>query len=413
MKKFLVLWCSQAVSMFGSSIVGFALAWYLAQKTGSATILSTALLVNIIPSIVLGPFIGPLIDRWDRKKIMIYSDLVTALLTLMLVVLFYTNTVQIWHIYVVMACRAISGVFQMPAFSASVPLIVPEKHLVRANGLNSTLNGIIFLAGPPAGAFLMSALPMQWVLSVDIITAVIAIGCVLLLAIPRPPRTTLEIKFNIIGDMMQGFRYVVSWRGLLFLLILCSMLNFFLMPLNSILPLFVTNYLGGDVLKLGWLQTAIGAGTITGGMLLNVWSGFKRRILTTLTALGIWSIALVLFSFVTDRYFYLGPVLMFFIGLSNSIFNAPIWAILHKTVPKDIQGRVFTMIGAFSGAMMIPGLAITGPVVGAIGLRLMYIIAGSAMFLIMLVGFTSRDLMNYENQKVGEKPAGEAPPPVT
>ena len=103
MKKFFVLWSSQAASMFGSSVVGFALAWYLTKETGSATILATAMMVNFIPPFVLGPFIGPFIDRWNRKKIMIFGDLATMLLTLALVVLFYTNTIQIWHIYVVMA----------------------------------------------------------------------------------------------------------------------------------------------------------------------------------------------------------------------------------------------------------------------------------------------------------------------
>jgi len=114
LKKFFVLWSSQAASLFGSAVVGFALAWYLAKETGSATVLATAMMVAFIPPIVLGPFIGPFIDRWNRKKILIYSDLVTALLTLLLVVIFDTETIQIWHIYVIMAGRAISGSFQAP-----------------------------------------------------------------------------------------------------------------------------------------------------------------------------------------------------------------------------------------------------------------------------------------------------------
>src|SRR4030042_3672447 len=111
MKKFFVLWSSQAFSIFGSSVVGFALAWYLAKETGSATVLSMAMLANLLPQVVLGPFIGPFIDRWNRKKILIYSDLVTALLTLVLVVLFYTGAIQTWHIYVIMFCRSTGGSF--------------------------------------------------------------------------------------------------------------------------------------------------------------------------------------------------------------------------------------------------------------------------------------------------------------
>jgi len=207
MKKFFVIWASQAASIFGSSIVGFALAWYLTKETGSATVLATAMLLNFLPQVFLGPFIGPFIDRWNRKLIIIFADLFTALLTLALVLLFLTETIQVWHIYVAMIGRAIGGTFQWPAISASIPIIVPEKHLARANGLNMTLQGIINIISPPAGAFLMEALPMQSVLSVDIITAAIAITCIIPLAIPQPPRTTLSAKPNIIGDMAQGFRY--------------------------------------------------------------------------------------------------------------------------------------------------------------------------------------------------------------
>jgi len=212
LKKFFVLWSSQAVSMFGSSVVGFALAWYLAKETGSATVLSMAMLVNLLPSVVLGPFIGPFIDRWNRKKTMIYSDLITALLTLVLVVLFHTGAIQIWIIYVIMAGRSIGGSFQRPALSASMSMIVPEKYLVRANGLNMTLNGAINIVAPIAGALLMEAFEIQWVLSVDIITAVIAVGFLLPLAIPQPQHTNPIEKPGYFTALRQGFRYVALWK---------------------------------------------------------------------------------------------------------------------------------------------------------------------------------------------------------
>ena len=403
MKKFFVLWSSQAASMFGSAVVGFALAWYLARETGSATVLSTAMLVAFLPQIVLGPFIGPFIDRWNRKKIIIYADLVTMLLTLVLVILFYTDTIQIWHIYVVMAGRSISGSFQWPALSASLPMIVPEKHLVRANGLNMTLNGVINIVGPTAGAFLMEALPMQWVLAVDIVTAVIAVGCLLPLAIPQPPRTTLSIKFNVIGDMAQGFRYVASWRGLLFIIILCSMMNFFVAPVNSLRPLFVTNYLGGDVLKLGWLGAAFGVGVIAGGLILGAWGGFKRRIFTCLIGLMIWGISITAFGFTTESLFFMGLVLMLIAGFGLTMNNASVGAILQATVARDMQGRVFTLVGSVAGAMMPLGLVIAGPLADAIGVRTIWYISGISILALAIAGFFSRDLMNIENQKPDEK----------
>ena len=230
--------------MFGSSVVGFALSWYVADETISGTMLSTVMMMNVLPWIFLGPFVGPLVDRWDRKKIMVYSDLITMILTVLLVVLFYTDVIQFWHIYVILLLRATGGVFQMPAFNASVPMIVPEKHLVRANGLNMALFGTINLVGPPVGAFLMKTLPMQWVLSMDIITAILAISILLLLHIPRPIRATLTQNVSVIGDMVQGFRYIASWKALLTLFVIGAIINFVAVPGEMMLALFVKVRIG-------------------------------------------------------------------------------------------------------------------------------------------------------------------------
>ncbi len=385
--------------MFGSSVGGFALAWYMAKETGSATVLATAMMIGYIPAIVLGPFIGPFIDRWNRKKIMIYGDLVTALLSLVLVILFWTHNIQIWHIYVINACRSISGSFQWPAMAASIPMIVPEKHLTRANGLTMMLNGIINLIGPPAGAFLMEVLAIQWVLAVDIITAAIAIGCLIPLVIPQPPRTTLTAKPNIIGDMVQGFRYIASWRGLLFLFILFSLMNFFGAPISALMPIFVTNHLNGEVLKLGWLQTAFGAGVIAGGLILGVWGGFKRRILSSFAFIVVSSVATIVFSFIDIRTYWLGLAMLLIIGIDNAFINGPLNAVLQSVVARDVQGRIFSLLGSISGGMIPLGLAVSGPVTDAIGVRTVFLISGIATLVLAVAGFASRDLMTIENRK--------------
>lgn len=395
--------------MFGSTIVGFALAWYLARETGSATILTTAMLVNILPGVVLGPFIGPLIDRWNRKGIIIYSDLVTALLTAVLVVLFHTGTIQIWHIYVIMAGRSIGGSFQGPALSASIPMIVPEKHLVRANGLNMTLRGANNIVAPLAGAFLIEAIEMQWVLTVDIITAVVAVGCLLLLAIPQPPRSVPVSKPSYFTDMKQGFRYVTSWRGLLYLVLFFTILSFFSAPSNALLPLFVTNYFGRDVLKLGWLQTAAGVGVITGGLIMGVWSGFKRRMVTILVSIMVQAVSVFIFAFTTESLFFLALALRLISGLMGAMLNAPLGAILQSVAAKEMQGRVFALQNSLMGIMMPLSLAIAGPVADVVGLRTIWYVSAAAIFTATGLAFFSRDLMNIEDNKIDENPEEEVP----
>ena len=369
MKKFFVIWVSQAASLLASSIVGFTLAWYLTQKTGSATILSTSIMMNLIPAVVLGPFIGPYIDRWSRKKIMIFSDIAQSLLSLVLVVLFYTNTIQIWHIYIVMGGYSIGRAFDGPALRASIPMIVPEKHLVRANGLNMTLFGVINIIGPSAGALLMKAFPIQWILTVDAISTFIFLGCILPLAIPQPPHPVSMVKPGYFSDLKQSFRYILSWRGMSYLVVMAALINFLAWPINALLPLFVTKYFGGDVLKLGWLQTVFGVGIIAGGLIMGTWGGFKRRVVTSFTSFLVWSAAIVIFGFMTERLFYAALALMLILGLFNTLGNAPFGAIFQSVVAKDMQGRFHSLYGSLIGMMAPLGLAVAGPVSNAIGLR--------------------------------------------
>ena len=400
MKKFFVVWSSQAASLFGSAVVQFALAWYLAKETGSATVLSTALIVAVIPSIVLGPFVGPFIDRWSRKKIMIFADLFIALLTLVLVILFYTKTVQVWHIYVVMAGRSIGDTFQGPALWASIPMIVPEKQLVRANGLFQMLQSAIKIVAPIAGAFLMETLPMQEVLSVDIITAIIAVSCLLPLAIPQPPRTTLAVKANYFGEMKQGIRYIWSRPGLAILMGMVAFLIFFAMPASSLMPILVQEHLGGDVIKLGWLGTASGIGGILGGLALGVWGGFKKRMWTALLGFAIMIPCSIGLGLTSVSYFYTTVIAALFMGVGMAMVNAPLTAIMNTVIARDMQGRVFSLYGSIVTLMIPLSLVIAGPVADALGIRSLYFIASAGWLIILPLAMLSKPLMNLENQKV-------------
>ncbi len=398
------MWFSQAFSLIGTMVVEFALAWYLTRETGSATILATAMMVALIPQIVLGPFIGPLVDRWNRKKIMIFADLSIAIVTLGLVVLFLTDTIQIWHIYVAMVLRSIGQTFHFPAMLASVATIVPEKHLTRAAGLNQMLQGVVSITAPPLGALLMETLPMQGVLAVDIGTAVIAVGFILPLTIPQPERTTLEEKSSIIGDMVQGFRYLLARKGLTILMWLFALLGFFAGPAISLFPMLVNLNLGGDVLKLGWLNAAAGIGNISTGFLLGIWGGFKKRIFTLLLGLLLIGVTNVVLGFTSESLFYFILVNSFFLGVGVTMTDAPFLAIMNSIVAKDMQGRVFTLINSLSGLMLPVGLAIAGPAADFMGIEWIYFICGGAFLIITLLGFLSKSLMELEKHPPEDKP---------
>jgi DHA3 family macrolide efflux protein-like MFS transporter len=280
-------------------------------------------------------------------------------------------------------------------------MIVPEKYLVRANGFNQMLRGATNIVAPAAGAFLMDALEIQWVLSVDIITAVIAVICLLPLVIPQPLRFVSVIRPGYFTEMKQGFRFITSRRGLFYLITLDGVLSFFAAPANALLPLFVAQYFGGDVLKLGWLQTAAGTGIVAGGLIMGVWGGFKRRIVTTLVSIMVQAVALFIFGFIPESLFFLALALSLISGLTGAMLIAPWQAILQSVVAKEMQGRVFSLEGSLSRLMIPLSLAVAGPVADAIGLRAIWWVSAAIIFMITGAAFFSQDIMTVEDQKPG------------
>jgi len=158
--RFLTIWSGQAISIIGSQLVQFALIWYLTVQTGSATVLATASLIGLLPNVILGPFVGTLVDRWNRRAIMLLADSIITLATMMLAFLFVGEAVALWHIYIVMFIRALAGSFHSNAMTASTSLMVPREHLTRIQGMNQMLNGGLNIVAAPLGAFLLGILPM-------------------------------------------------------------------------------------------------------------------------------------------------------------------------------------------------------------------------------------------------------------
>ena len=215
--RFFTLWTGQALSLLGSQLVQFAIIWYLTQQTQSATALAIASMMGLLPQVLLSPFIGTWVDRGNRRWILVAADATVALATVFLVVLFAYGWVQTWQIYVVLFVRAVAGGFHQSAFGASVVLLVPREHLARIQGLNQALQGGLNIISAPLGAFLLSVLPIPAILGIDVSTALLAIAILLLIQIPQPERSS-TVKATFWQDFASGFRYIITWRGLVILL---------------------------------------------------------------------------------------------------------------------------------------------------------------------------------------------------
>ncbi|MBP9041605.1 MAG: MFS transporter, partial [Anaerolineaceae bacterium] len=258
LRKFLPIWVAQIFSLLGSGLVQFALVWWITQETGSATMLTTATIVAILPEILLSPFAGALVDRFNRRKVMIMADAFVAVVTLGLVLLFAFDLIQVWHIFVVIFLRDIGGIFHWTAMQTSTALMVPDKHLSRVAGLNQALRGGMNIIAPPLGALLMSLLQFYQVIAVDIVTAIIAITPLIFINIPQPVRTDvvdIVTPKTLMHDIAQGYRYLMNWKSMLYLSLVAAVLNFMLAPASTLTPLVVTQHFGKGVWELSILES--------------------------------------------------------------------------------------------------------------------------------------------------------------
>jgi DHA3 family macrolide efflux protein-like MFS transporter len=397
MKNFMKILGGQGFSLVGSALVQFALVWWLTITTESAIVLVIGTIMALLPQIVVSPFAGVLVDRWDRRKVMVYSDSIMALMIVLLAFLFVQGSAHIFHVYGIMAIRSALGVFQWPALQASVSLMVPDEHLSRINGIYQSLTGLAQIAAPPLGAILLLIMPIQTILLIDIGTAALAILPLMFIKIPQPDKgPPADEKSSILTDMMEGVRFLTRWRGGQFTLFAMMITNMILIPSMSLIPIFTLVHFNGGAFELAWLQSALGVGMLVGGIALSVWGGFKRRMDTVVVAVIAMGIAIVVVGFTPSGLFFLAVVGLFITGVMVPIASGSIMAILQAIVPKEIQGRVFSVVISLSPLMAPIGLALAGPIAEVLGASSWYLISGVAIMLIGLVGRLDSTIMNME-----------------
>jgi MFS transporter, DHA3 family, macrolide efflux protein len=401
LRPFFAIWIGQAFSLLGSQLVQFALIWWMTQTTESATVLATASLVGLLPGVVLGPLVGALVDRWNRRVTMIVADGLIALATVGLALLFWSGWIQIWHVYLLMFVRAVAGGFHWPAMQASTSLMVPKTQLGRIQGLNQMLSGGLNIASAPLGALLLEVLPMQGVLAIDVVTALLAIVPLFLVIVPQPlqPETSAAVrtdKPSLWQDLCAGLRYVWHWPGLLMIMLLATVINLVLNPAFALLPILVVRHFGGGAIQLGGLESAWGVGVVLGGLLLSAWGGFRRQILTSLVGLLGLGLSTLVIGLTPAASFILALGGMFAVGLMMPIVNGPILALLQGLVAPEMQGRVFTLLSSFASAASPLGLAVAGPVADALGVRLWFVLGGVVTMLMGVTGFFIPAVMRIE-----------------
>ena len=405
-----MIWTGQSLSMIGSQMVHFAVAWWLTRSTGSAIVLATISIFGMLPQVILGPFIGALVDRWNRRRVMVLADSAIAVVTLGLAVLFLTAQVQFWHLYVVALVRSTLGVFHWTAMQASTSLMVPKEQLARVAGMNQTLMGILNIAAPPLGALVVELLPMGQIMLIDVVTAALAITPLLFVRIPQPANISAEVVTprQVMVDVRDGLRYLSAWPGMLIFLGMAMMINFLLSPTGAMIPLLVTRHFEGGVWHLSALESGFGLGIIGGGLLLSIWGGFKRRLVTSLSALVVMGVSVLMVGTAPRELFLMAVVGNTLAGVFNVLVNGPLFALLQDRIAPEMQGRVFSLVGSMAGVISPLGMALAAPVSDYLGIQVWWRFGGIVCILMGLICFFIPAVMKLEEIGQSRSAAAEA-----
>jgi len=385
--RFFTIWIGQALSLIGSTLVQFALIWWLTETSGSAKTLATATAVGYLPTIFLGPFAGTLVDRWPRKWVLIVSDGLIALATALLALLFWLGVAQPWHVFVILFVRSLGDCFQNPAMMSTTPLLVPKDQLTRVAGMNSTLQGVIKFTAPPLGALLLSLVDVQGILPLDVVTAIVAIVPLLFVPIPLPAvkAVTGTGLRSVLQDMGEGLQYMWTRPGLRLLTATAALSSFTVRPMVAFLPLLVTGHFGGGSLELGWLQSALGIGQVAGGILLSAWGGWKRHMATSLTGTFGFVPGVLLVAIAPANALWLALVGWAIVGVMSAPHNAGARATQQTVVRPEMQGRFFAVFRSIITAMAPLVLWITGPLVDLWGARPLWFVGAAITLAIALI----------------------------
>ncbi len=371
MKAFTIVWLGQVLSLVGTAMSGFALTIWAWEITGSATALALVGFFSFAPQVLFSPISGALVDRWNRKLVMALSDLASGLTTILVLILFSLGKLEIWHLYILGAISGTFQSFQWPAYSASISLMIPKEQLQRASGMMGLAEMGSGILAPTLAAACIAWVGISGVLTIDIITFVIALIALAVVRIPQP-KTSVDgalSKGSIWQESIYGFRYILerpSLLGLQLVFMFGNLLSSLAFILAQPMVLARTD---NNAIVLGSVQSIGAIGGVVGSLLITATGGPKRRILGVL---GGWFISGLAVSFLG-----LGSVSLIWMGamlicnLSIPFVNSSNQAIWQSKVAPDVQGRVFSvrrMIAQISAPL---SMLIAGPLADKIAEPLM------------------------------------------
>lgn len=393
---------SQAVSLFGSALVQYAMMWHVTLSTTSGLMMTLYIIAGFVPTFLMSPFGGVWADRFDRRKLIALADAAIALTTLVLAILFMTGHDSIWYIFAAAALRAVGQAVQGPAVGALLPQFVPEDKLMRVSGINQTMQSTIMIVAPIVSGALLSLTSLGFIFLIDVVTAAFAISILLaFLKIPPHARASAKVESSHLEDFKLGLRYVRDHRYLLTLFLYIGTLLFMFAPAAFLTPLQAARSFGPEVWRLTAIEIAFSGGVMAGGALVAAWGGFHNRMKTMATAGLVMAGCTVALGLAPWFWLYLAFMALF--GIAMPFFNTPSSVMLQEHVEPDYMGRVFGFLTMLSTSLMPLGMLVFGPLADAVRIEWLLLGTGVGMALVGFLALGQRRLME----------AGLPPVPMT
>lgn len=339
---FTIVWLGQIISVLASAMSQFGLTIFVFQKTESATALGLMQVFFITPFLIISPIAGVMVDRHNRKMMMMVSDLGAGLATIVILIFQSLGILEFWHLYFASVIYGLGMAFQWPAYSAAITTMVPKEQYGRANGMMSLIEAGPGVIAPLLAGALLPLIGLTGILFFDVVTFLIAIGALMIVHVPQPPRTEegAQGKGSVWKEAAYGFKYIFARPSLLGLQMIFFVGNLFAGIGFTLLAPMILSRTGNDSLMLGSAQTAGAVGGLIGGIIMSAWGGFKRRVHGVLLGWIITGVGMAIIGLAGGLPIWItGLVIAAIVGPLVNGSNQAIW---QSKVAPDVQGRVFS-----------------------------------------------------------------------
>ena len=339
MKAFFLILFGQFVSLIGSGMTGFALGVWISQRTGSVTRFALIAFCASLPGILISPMAGALIDRYDRRWIMVLSDAGAGVCTLAIGLMLWMGHLEIWHIYIIVAISSAFVAFQWPAHSAAITLLVPNQQLGRASGMVQSAQAAAQIIAPVMAGLLIGIVRVEGIVLIDFATFLFAVLTLLIVRIPAPPKSQTEetAKSSLWQEALYGWKYIKARPGLMQLLRFFAVTNFLMSMAVVLISPLVLSFTTAAV--LGVVLTVAACGMLAGSVLLSIWGGPKRRLLGILGCSVLQAIFMIVGGLRPSA--VLVAMAAFGFLFANALVTGSSQIIWQTKVASDVQGRVF------------------------------------------------------------------------